>query len=65
MVPLKGIELGVLADQYPEELIVMLLSSVAYQQATPHVMRNFTDITKDEEKWKQVIKHSLKVNFIK
>ncbi|WP_129728323.1 TetR/AcrR family transcriptional regulator [Ectobacillus funiculus] len=61
----KGIELGVLADQHPEELIVMLLSSVAYQQATPHVMRNFTDITKDEEKWKQVIKHSLKVNFIK
>lgn len=61
----KGIELDVLADQHPEELIVMLLSSVAYQQATPHVLGNFTTVTKDRERWKQVIKHSLKVNFLK
>ncbi|MGR6341489.1 TetR/AcrR family transcriptional regulator [Priestia megaterium] len=61
----KGIELGVLADQHPDELIVMLLSSVAYQQATPHVLENFTTVTKDRERWKQVIKHSLKVNFLK
>jgi TetR/AcrR family transcriptional regulator len=61
----KGIELGVLADQHPEELIVMLLSSVAYQQATPHVMVNFTNLIKDRTKWNQVIRHSLKANFIK
>ncbi|TDL72811.1 hypothetical protein E2R56_16610 [Rhodococcus qingshengii] len=61
----KGIELGVLADQHPEELIVLLLSSVAYQQATPHVMVNFANLIKDRTKWKQVIRHSLKANFIK
>ncbi|MCA1053980.1 TetR family transcriptional regulator [Rossellomorea aquimaris] len=62
---IKGIELGVLAEQDPEELIVMLLSSVAHQQAAPHIMENFTNVTKEEGKWKEVIKHSLKVNFIK
>ncbi|SFM26160.1 transcriptional regulator, TetR family [Gracilibacillus orientalis] len=61
----KGIELGILEDQHPEELIIMLLSSVSYQQAVPHLLGKFTNVTDDEEKWKQAIKHSLKVNFIK
>ncbi len=61
----KGMELGILEDQHPEELIVMLLSSVSYQQAVPHLIGQFTNVIKDEEKWKQEIKHSLKVNFIK
>lgn len=62
---IKGIELGVLADQDPEELIVMLLSSVSYQQAAPHILANFTPVTNDEAQWKEVIKHSLRANFIK
>ncbi|MEL3971690.1 TetR/AcrR family transcriptional regulator [Rossellomorea oryzaecorticis] len=62
---LKGIEMGVLADQDPEELIVMLLSSVSYQQAAPHIIGNFTSITQDAKQWKEVIKHSLRANFIK
>ncbi|WP_171016673.1 TetR/AcrR family transcriptional regulator [Pseudalkalibacillus caeni] len=62
---IKGIEMGVLADQHPEELIVMLMSSVAYQQATPHVIGKFTSVIKDEARWKEITKESLKVNFIK
>jgi TetR/AcrR family transcriptional regulator len=62
---LKGIEMGVLADQDPEELIVMLLSSVSYQQAAPHIIGNFTSIIKDEAQWRKMIKHSLRANFIK
>lgn len=62
---LKGIEMGVLADQDPEELIVMLLSSVSYQQAAPHIIGNFTSIIKDETQWREMIQHSLRANFIK
>ncbi|WP_168413102.1 TetR/AcrR family transcriptional regulator [Bacillus salacetis] len=61
----KGIEMGVLADQHPEELIVMLMSSVAYQQAAPHVLAKFTAVIQDEKQWRETVKRSLKVNFIK
>jgi TetR/AcrR family transcriptional regulator len=61
----KGIEMGVLADQDPEELIVMLLSSVSYQQAAPHILSPFSSVTKDVAQWKEMIKHSLRANFIK